>query len=240
MLALWLVAAMTAGAAAADEKKPVAVWSDQAELSFVNTTGNTRATTLAGKNVLSHVFSPKLKGSWKLGALYGEEDGRKAAERYETELRADHLLTERNYAYALAGWNRDRFAGIDQRYYGGAGLGRNVLVGPKHFLSAEAGLNGTREEYIDGSSSDFLTGRAFAKYEYAFTAKSRFTQSLEFLYDFSDASHYKGNSETAVVASLADIFSVKAAYTVRYDHKPVPADLKRTDTLMSVALVANF
>ncbi|MBE0603861.1 MAG: DUF481 domain-containing protein, partial [Deltaproteobacteria bacterium] len=87
---------------------------------------------------------------------------------------------------------------------------------------------------------DFLTGRAFAKYEYAITKKNRFLQSLEFLYDFSDSAHYKLNSETALIASLTDIFSLKAGYTVRHDHKPVPAEIENTDTVMSVALVANF
>jgi putative salt-induced outer membrane protein YdiY len=48
------------------------------------------------------------------------------------------------------------------------------------------------------------------------------------------------NSETALVAALTDIFSLKAGYTVRYDNQPVPAGLKRTDTMTSVALVANF
>ena len=31
-----------------------------------------------------------------------------------------------------------------------------------------------------------------------------------------------------------------AGYTVRYDHKPVPATLKRMDTVLAAALVVNF
>ncbi len=239
-LAAWILLATAPGIAAEAPPKNDKAWSDQAEFSFVNTTGNTKTTSMAGKNLLAYKFTPKLVGSWKLGGLYSRDKGRTTAENFATELRFDHLYTERIYTYALAGWNKDRFGGIDQRLYGGVGAGYKILVGPRHFLLGEAGLNYTMEEYTDGTDSGFITGRAFAKYEYAITKKNRFTQSLEYLYDFSDSDHYKVNSETAVVAALTDTFSLKAGYTVRFDHKPVPAGLKRTDTLMSVALVANF
>jgi len=238
-LAAWLfLAASAAGAGkpAATEK----AWSDQAELAFANTTGNTQTTSLAGKNLLTYRFDARWTGSWKLGGLYSADDGQTTAENYATELRLDLHRTERTYGYALAGWNKDRFAGIEQRYYGGAGAGYKLLPGPRHFLAVEGGLNYTIEDYTDGTGSDFLTGRAFAKYEYAISEKSRFSQSLEYLYDFSDSAHFRVGSETALVASLNAIFSLKAAYTVRYDHKPVPAGLKTTDTVMGVALVADL
>ncbi len=240
LLSMCLLLATTAAAGAGEPSKEEKPWKGQAELSYVRTTGNTRTTSLAGKSLLEYKFTPRTTGSWKLGALYSEDDGRTTAESYSTELRFDRLCTERTYTYALGGWNNDRFAGIDHRYYGGGGVGRKFLGGPKHFLAGEVGLNYTREEYVDGSDSDFLTGRAFAKYEYAFSEKSRFLHSLEFLYDFSDSAHYKLNSETALVAALTDVFSLKAGYTVRYDHKPVPAGLERADSMTSVALVANF
>jgi len=235
-----VVILFAAPAAFAEEAKNHKVWSDQAELSFVTTNGNTKTTSLAGKNLLTYKFTPKAVGSWKIGGIYSKDHGVTTAENYGTELRLDYLYTERVYTYGMAGWNKDRFAGIDQRYYGGVGAGYKVLVGPKHFLLGEAGLSYTKEDYTDNTSSNFLTGRAFGKYEYAFTKKNKFSQSLESLYDFSDSSHFKVNSETAVVSSLTDILSLKAGYTVRYDHKPVPAGLRQTDTMMTVALVANF
>jgi putative salt-induced outer membrane protein len=239
-LAAWILLVAASGAVAEESAKNDNAWSDQAELSFANTTGNTRTTSLAGKNLLTYKFTPKLAGSWKLGGLYSEDKGQTTAENYATELRFDYLYTERIYQYAIAGWNKDRFAGIDQRYYGGIGAGDKFLLGPRHFLVGEAGLNYTKEDYTDGTDSGFLTGRAFAKYEYAISKKNRFVQSLEYLYDFSDSAHYRLNSETALVAALNETFSLKAGYIVRYDHKPVPAGLKRTDTVMSMALVADF
>jgi putative salt-induced outer membrane protein len=215
-------------------------WSDEAELSFVDTGGNTDVVSLSAKNLLKYTFTDKLEGAWKLGALYGETDGEKNAESYFTELRLDYLFTERFYSYASGGWVQDKFAGIDARYYLGPGVGYKFLAGPKHFFLGEAGLNYVTEEYTDDTDQDYLQGRAFAKYEYAFTEKNRFSQSLEYLYDFDDSENYNVNSETALISALSDYLSLKASYVVKYDNKPVPETLKDTDTILGVTLVVNF
>lgn len=240
LLSVSLLLATGIPAAAGEAPEGERAWKGQAEFSYVRTTGNTDTASLAGKSILEYKFNPVTTGSWKIGVLYREDDGRTRAESYSTEFRIDRLHTEKTYLYVLGGWNRDRFAGIDQRYYGGGGVGRRFLGGPKRFLAGEVGLNHTRNEYVDGSDSDFLTGRAFAKYEYAFTEKNRFLQSVEFLFDFSNSSHFRLNSETALVAALTDVFSLKASYTVRYENRPVPARFERADTRTTMALVANF
>jgi putative salt-induced outer membrane protein len=215
-------------------------WRDEAELAFVDTGGNTDVTSLSAKNLLKYQFTDALEGAWKLGALYGETDGEKTAESYFTELRFDYLFTEQLYTYASAGWIQDEFAGIDARYYAGPGVGYKFLAGPKHFLIGETGLNYVIEDYTDGTDRDYIDGRAFAKYEYAFTEKNRVSQSLEFLYDFDDSDNYRVTSETAVVSALSDYVSLKASYLIKYDNEPVPKTLKETDTTLAVTLVVNI
>jgi putative salt-induced outer membrane protein len=215
-------------------------WRDEAELSFVDTGGNTDVISLSAKNLLKYQFSDELEGAWKLGALYGESDSEKTAESYFTELRFDYLLTERLYTYAFGGWMQDEFAGIDSRYYFGPGVGYKFVTGPKHFLVGETGLNYVKEEYTDHTDKDYIDGRAFAKYEYAFTEKNRFSQSLEFLYDFDDSDNYRVTSETAVVSALSDYVSLKASYVIKYDNEPIPKTLKETDTTLAVTLVVNI
>jgi putative salt-induced outer membrane protein len=229
-----------AGTASAADEKPAKALSDQAELSYVQTAGNTKTQTLAAKNLLKYKFSDPLTGSWFVGAMFSKDKGATTSENYSTELRLDYAFTERIYSYALAGWNKNRFAGLDQRYYGGLGAGYKLLLGPAHFLLCEAGLNETKEDYTDNTSKTFLTGRAFGKYEYAFSPKSRFSQTAEYLHDFADSKHYKVISETALTASLTDILSMKTSYLVKYDHEPIPAGLKQTDTVLAAALVLNY
>ncbi|MBW2330841.1 MAG: DUF481 domain-containing protein [Deltaproteobacteria bacterium] len=235
LIALLVVFAMSTGGYA-EEKK----WSDEAELSFVDTGGNTDVTTLSAKNLLKYKFTEKLHAGWKLGALYGESDDEKNAESYFTELRLDYLFTERFYSYATGRWMKDEFAGIDSRYYLGPGAGYQFLNGPKHFLVSEAGLNYVKEEYTDNTDKDYFGGRAFAKYEYAFTEKNKFSQSVELLYDFDDSENYNVNSETALISALSDYLSLKASYVIKYDNQPVPETLEETDTVLGVTLVVNL
>jgi putative salt-induced outer membrane protein len=222
--------------ASAEEKR----WSEEAELSFVDTGGNTDVTSVSAKNLLTYKFTEKLMGAWRIGALYGETDGEKTAESYFTELRMDYLFTTRFYGYASGGWMQDEFAGIDARYYVGPGVGYKFLTGPQHLLVGETGVSYAKEEYTDGTDKDYVQGRAFAKYEYAFTEKNKFSQSLEYLHDFDDSENYNVTSETAVISALSDSLSLKASYVVKYDNKPVPDTVEETDTILAVTLVVNF
>ena len=235
LVVLFVIFAMATGLYAEEKRL-----SDEAELSFVDTGGNTDVKSLSFKNLLKYKFTEKLNGAWKVGALYGESDGETNAESYFTELRLDYLFTDRLYSFALAGWEKDEFAGINSRYYLGPGAGYKFLLGPKHFLSGEAGLNYVNEEYTDDTDRNYLGGRVFAQYEYAFTEKNKFSQSLEFLYDFDDSENYNVNSETAIISALSDYLSLKASYQIKYDNKPVPSTLEETDTILAITLVANF
>jgi putative salt-induced outer membrane protein YdiY len=224
----------------AEETKEDKRWKDEAELSFVSTGGNTETTTLSAKNLLLYQFSDKLKGEWKIAALKSEEENETTAERYSTDLKFSLQFAERMYGAVAAGWLKDEFSGFDARYYAGPLLGYKFMVGPNHFLLGEGGLNFAKEEYTDDTDSDFLEGRAFGRYEYVFTEKTKFSQSVEYLHDFDDTDNYKINSETALITALADDFALKTTYEVRYKHRPIPVNLDTTDTLLTVALVVNF
>jgi putative salt-induced outer membrane protein len=219
-----------------DEKR----WTDEAELSFVDTGGNTDLMSLSAKNLLTYTFDENLSGMWKLSALYGESDGVKNAERYATEIRLEYLVTEQLFSSIMAGWLKDEFSGIYSRYYLGPGVGYKFLAGPKHFLEGELGVNYVTDEYTDDTEADYMQGRAFGKYEYAFTKKNKFSQSVEFLYDFEESENYNINSETALISALSDYLSLKATYEIKYDNEPVPATLEETDTILSITLVVTF
>jgi len=220
----------------AQEKK----WSDQAELSFVDTGGNTDVTSLSANNLLKYKFSDELQAAWKFGVLYGQSDGEKNAESYFSDLRMDYLFTQYLYCFVNAGWSKDKFAGFDSRYYVGPGAGYKFFAGPKHFLLTEISLNYVNEQYIDDTDKEYLGGRAFAAYEYAFTDKNKFSQSVEYLHDFDNSHNYNVNSETALISALSNYLLLKTCYVVKYDNQPVPSTLKETDTILSVTLVVNF
>ena len=219
-----------------DQKK----WADEAELSFIDTGGNTDLVSLSAKNLLTYTFKENLIGIWTVRALYGESDGVTNAESYSTKFRLEYLVTEHLLYSIMAGWLKNEFSGIESRYYLGPGVGYKFLTGPEHSLEGELGVNYVTEEYTDDTEQDYMQGRAFGKYEYTFTTKNKFSQSLEFLYDFEESSNYNINSETALISTLSDYLSLKTSYEINYDHEPVPATLEKKDTVLSLTLVVNF
>jgi len=235
-IALIMVLAVGATAEEPADKK----WKDEAEFMYVQTGGNTDVRTLAFSNMLEYRFSKPLKGVWNIKALNSETDGEKTAEHYYTDLRLDYLFTEKLYAYLLGTWLKDEFAGFKHRYTAGPGMGYKFINGPKNFLLGEAGLEYANEDYIVDEDERFAEGRVYGKYEYAFTEKNRFTLSSEFLQDFNDTKNYKSNSEAAVISALTDIISLKVSYGVRYQNRPKPSDLEKTDTVFGAALVVTY
>lgn len=215
-------------------------WGNQTELSFVQSDGNSEVTTFAGRNTLTLKQGEALLYTWELGGLYGESDDQRNSERYFTKLRGDYFFTERYYAALLGGWNKDNFAGIDGRYYAGAVGGYKLLVGPKHLWAVEAGADYVDEEYTNDTERDYLRGRTFTEYQYLFTEKNRFLQSVEYLHDFDESDNYNVNTETSITSAINDALSLKASFKVYYDNDPVPATLDDTDTLLTVALVINI
>lgn len=232
---------LSTGFALAEDGK---TWKDEAELSYVQTGGNTELTSLSAKNLLTYQATENFKLDWTVQALFAEAeiDGNteKTAERYATELRLEYAFTERTYATAYGGWLRDEFAGIDDRYYAGPAVGYKFLIGPEHFLKTEAGVEYVKENYIDDTDDDYTRGRAFGEYIFALTEKTRFSQSLEYLHAFDNSDDYNVNSETAVITSLSDKLSLKTSYVVNYDNEPVPEDLDETDRTLAITIIVNM
>ena len=239
-MALCIGLAVIASSSFAEERKEKKALSDEGELSYVKTDGNTEISTLSAKNLLKYQFNAQLLGSWKVGAVNAKTSHVKTAESYFTDLKLDYQNTLRLYSFVNAGWQQNRFAGVDEHVYGGLGAGYKFLDGPANFLIGELGVMYVADKYTDSTKKDYPGGRAFAKYTYAFTEKNRFSQSLEYLDDFNKSDKYFVNSETAVISALSGIFSLKAAYLVNYSNEPVPATLKKKDSMTTVALVANY
>ncbi|MGA1875754.1 MAG: YdiY family protein [bacterium] len=219
-------------------------WTDEAKFSFIDTAGNTEVINLSLSNLLNYSFSESFQGALKLGTLYGKSDGEKNVESYEAEFRLEKLFTERFYSSLITGWLKNRFAGIDSRYSFGPAVGYKFLIGPKHYLKSEAKIDYVTEKSYDpndgiDTDADYFRGSVAGQYEFRFSKKNRFSQSLEYLYDFDDSDNYNLNSVTAFINALSDFLSLQTSYEVKYDHQPV-AGLKETDTVLSFALVFNY
>ena len=220
-------------------------WRDEAKISFLDTGGNTDVVSLSFTNLLNYTFSKRFEGALKLGALYGEDDGEKNSESYQAEARLDSLFTKKFFASIITGWLKDEFAGIDSRYYIGPALGYKFLTGPKQYFKSEVKLDYVKEKYVSESTpepddSDYLRGGVLGQYEYRFTEKNKFSQSIEWLNDFDNSDNYTINSVTALISAINNFASLQTSYEIKYDNDPTPSSLNKTDTILSLTLVFNY
>jgi len=61
------------------------------------------------------------------GALGSNSQGTTTAEQYFASEKVSYKLTDRNYTFEKFAWNKDRFAGIRNRYDSTVGVGRELV-----------------------------------------------------------------------------------------------------------------
>jgi len=233
---LLIILVVLPGTIQAEEKR----WNDEAEFSFVSTEGNSELSTLMAKNTFWYKFSKKNEFKWDLMTLYGEAEGVEIAEEYATNVYGYHYATERFYLMVTAGWLQNEHAGLDPRMNAGPNLGYKFLTGPHHNLKGEAGIEYVYDQYTDDSEKEYLRGRIYGKYSFQFSEKNVFNQEVTILPGFDDSDNYNVLSNTELVTALTSLFALKVAYEVIYNNRPIPSELEKTDTILSVRLVVNF
>ncbi len=263
--ALWLLAA--ADAPAQEERRRP--WSNSADLSLVVTAGNSETLNVS----LSDKFTYRWSRSELIvnaaalrtetaertlqnvgGAVQVTEQRSKTAEAYRLQTRYRHTIRKGLRWYTGAGWQRDRFAGIDDRWSLDGGLGYRFFTSDLHTLQAELGANYTQENRVGGAEASYAGVRAFLEYERALSATSKLNGELELLENLDEMDDWRANSVTSVTASLTQAFALKVSYSVKFDNRPVvvpvtdpagtspPAtfEFDKTDQIVAASLVINF
>lgn len=213
-------------------------WKDSAELSYVQTSGNTKTSTLSAKDLFNY--------DWKTSALelagggLGTQSGNKVtAEQYNVSEKVSIKLEGKNYTFEMTGWDKNRFAGIHDRYDTGLGVGRRLLDTADDKLFAEAGGGYISEIRIGSKNQSFGTYRGYAKYIRSLSATANASQDLEYIGNMKDTKGYRMNAETALVASINNHFSLKTSYVWKYENSP-GTGFKKTDTITAMTIIANY
>ena len=224
------------------KKAKTSPWTIEAELGYVNTTGNTETTSTKG--VFDAVYEVE-KWRHKLHAeAFGQEtqddvtgESVVSAERYQLLGKSDYKFTERDYGFALADLKKDRFSGFEYEHVFALGYGRKVTKHEDMELDVEIGP-GLRVYKVDNApeSEDEAVLRLSADYWWQFTESAKFTQKLK-----TDIGEEFTASEsiTGLSAAINSTLALKLTYTVRHKSK-VPVGTEKTDTETAVTLVYNF
>ena len=228
----------SASAAAPQEPTAPKKWKETAEISYVQTTGNSVTSSISGKNLFNYDWE---KAALELagGGLRTRSQHVAIAEQFNASEKVSWKLTGRNYAFEKIAWDRNRFAGVRSRYDYALGVGRELMDRPNDKFSMEAGGGYIFEDRMHSDNQTFGTYRGYAKYIRILSPTANASQDFEYLGNLEHPKGYRTNAETALVTSISTHFSLKASYVWHYSNSPAEG-FKKPDTITAVTLIVNY
>ncbi len=263
---------------------PPKTWSDVSEFSYVQTSGNSELSTLGFKNALTGKRD-KSMFELKAGAVRGESttitrfatgtlanpdehtdrDTALTAESYYLTGRYDRTISKRTFWFLGAGWDRNTFAGIENRYTAGGGLGNIWLDSDraKFRTSYAATLTNQNDVVVNPDVEDTFGGLMISSnFMHKFGAATTFGNDTAFNENLKDTTDWRANMTNWVAVTMSQRLALKASLQWLYDNSPsleaitvydiypsqplaialgttlVP--LEKFDSIFTTSLVVNF
>jgi putative salt-induced outer membrane protein YdiY len=247
-------------------------WSDTAELSFVATDGNSESMSLGFKNTAVRewekssltiraggirVETTTITRTAQDGVVREDKDTETTAENYYLNGRYDRPVHDRLFWYAGAGWDRNEFAGIENRYLAEGGVGNTWRDTKELKLKTTYGLTYTdQEDVVDDPSKDdtFLGVRFSWDYLNKLGANTTFTNVLVLDENLDETSDWRVDMANGLAVAMNEHLALKLGLRLLYDNEPaidlvdnlgtgpeqVEYELEELDTILTISLVADF
>lgn len=203
----------------ASAQTPSKRWTLSGDVGYVAVSGNQQLTTFSVGDRATY-RSGRFQFSQQFNAVYSEAGGNANAEFYRVLLRTDLTLRPRLTTYGVTTWDRNRFAGIANKYEQQVGLAWKAAEAARDTLRIESGAGLIQQMNLDRSRLDFGASRSAATYKHTFSDRSYVQQFAEYILNLQDTGDHRTNTETSVVAPLSRNASVKLGYLVRYQSRP--------------------
>jgi len=275
----------------AEEEEKKLGWDDVAEFSWVATSGNSETSTFGFKNTLLRTWE---KAAFELH-LYGIRaenttatqqyavgpdtdnytvtrftETQKTAENYYLNGKYGRTITKGFFWYASAGWYRNEFAGIKNRYLLSGGVGNLWVETEKNLWRTDYGVSYTDQEDVvpDPSVDSTFAGlRATSTYTHKFGTTTTYGNDTNLDQNLSDTKDFRANMVNWVAVSMSEKLALKVSLQWLYDGLPAletvdfylpanqpppppaqpgPADgsvdipLEKLDTVFTTSLVIDF
>ena len=224
------------GQATAPPPEPPPRLEASAQLTFLDTRGNSTSQSLGAGGEVIWRPNPWIYAG-KLIFAQTEADDELTARSLAALFRASRSLNNRMAVYGQYDYLRDVFAGVEQRHVIEGGVSFLAVEGPPHRLRFDAGV-GYLHETRPAEDFDSATLSLGAGYRFAISPTSEFTYAPRFLLTLADAGAWKFDQDVALTAALNTILSLKVSHTFRYSAEP-PVGFDKTDTIMAISLVAK-
>jgi putative salt-induced outer membrane protein YdiY len=276
---LTILAAVPAAGLGQEADKPglLGPWKAAAELSYVVTGGNTGTSALSfgtsftrkwtNDTLLFKSYVMKSNATTTTRTARGTETDfevleqsvtRKVAENYLLAGQYDRRISKKLLAQAGAGWDRNRFAGIDDRLIATVGFGYGWIDRPRTQVQTSAGLTYTRRQYVG------LDWESFGGLRFSVNAGRKISENASlssvFVFDqnLKDAPDWRFDWTNSVSASLSKSLALKVGLRTLFAHQPalqglplfdligdptgltVFFPLKKLDTFLTTSVVVNF
>lgn len=216
-------------------------WKSRAELSYVNTSGNTDTQSLAGK------LDMKKEGRlnrYFIGGSYqrAEDSGEETSDKLLVESRYERVLTERLFGLITAGYLRDKFSGYDFRAYAGPGAGVELLRNPAQRLQGLLSILYNHDEFSAGTAStdDYATAKATLKYRWKPLETLTFKETFDYSTSLEETERSFIDSVTGVEVKVNGNISIGVNYTINYQNRPPSEELRHTDTSLLTTLIIDY
>lgn len=218
-------------------KKPglFSLWRGDVELGGSRSTGNSDTLGVYGGGTLT-----RIDGDWtqKLTARvdYEEDAGDATTERALAAYQPQKKLGRVVYAYGLAQYEHDRFAGYRHRYTTGTGLGLSAVSRWDLRFDLDVGPAVRYTSFYDRPDETQLVGRG------AFSIKWFPSKSLTLTQDtavYVDDQNTSARSTTSVDTRLIGPLKARLSYNVQYE-RDAPDPQKQVDTTSRATLVYSF
>jgi putative salt-induced outer membrane protein YdiY len=214
-------------------------WNFNTDLGFINTTGNTSVSTLNFSDALNVWTDHSNKLSEMVGITYGTLSNRVQTSLWTADLRDAYTLTPAVGFYGLFEFDRNVFAGIEQRFDEGAGVALIPVNRGRNHLELDLGATYVEQRSTTAVEDNYTAATGTIAYQYNFGKDTYFKESLEDISDLKTTADYRLDSHTDLVAPLSKHIAIKVGYEIRYSNLPPPG-FKTTDRLLTTDLQFNF
>jgi putative salt-induced outer membrane protein YdiY len=250
-----------------------------ADLSYVLTSGNSSSSSLGfkgdvtrrwGKHSLGFAAGGIRASSSSADSRYAVgtpddfevrvPDAETTAESYYGRGRYDYKLSDRVFYTAGAGWERNRFSGVDNRWVADTGIGYIFLNNERTSFRGTAGVTWTNEDYTieDGRDGSFFGARLGWDFRQKLFENTTFTHTLIADENLEETDDLRVDAQFGLHVAMSSTLGLKVNWRLLWDNQPalsevpllgsggaptgltVVAPYKELDQGFSVSLVFSF
>lgn len=249
--AILIVVVLAAVAPASAQEDPNTRWKDTAELGYVLTSGNSDTNTFAFRNKLWRAWGInalefnmgglRVKATTRRLAVADDpndpdpnnpfdvnEERNLVAEAYYLNGRYDRKLSERFFWYTGAGWDRNRFSGIQNRYIAAGGVGN--LWFNSETLKWRTDYSATytdQENVVDDPAFDgsFWGVRVTSSFMKKMGSTTTYTNDTILDENGEESRDFRGNMINGLSVQMTTHLALKVSLQWLYDNDPATRNL---------------